>query len=484
MGKRLYLVSEKPIGKRIAIIAVAIAIVVIGSLLPTPQGLSETGKMSIVLLLSGLFLWVTEPIPIFISGLAIMLLLPVCGISPFLDTVDPETGSVSTGIWANFTSSVLFFIIASFGITAALLKTKIPTKMVFALLNLANGSSRAVVGAFMAVAGFLSLFISDLPCVALLTSIAVRSILDIQKAVPGHSNLGKALMIGITYAAVVGGQAIPSGSAMNVMTIGMLASQTGISISFLGWSAICLPISVVLLVVCWLSVTTIFKLEPIEKSTLEEVRRRNETAGKLDAFDWKVICILLFTFSLWIASNWTGWDITAIAIVCLILLFIPGLDILTVEEYISSVSWAIVLLIGSVQSIAAGVRDSGGANWLFSQMFGSLTVTATPLVTLAAGFLPLLKILIPIGPAFIAIALIPLAEMAPMLGISPVVFAIMVGVNASTTFIMGIDSCNLLSYRYRFWTLVDFFKAGIVPTIAMILLHATILVPLVSLAGY
>ena len=82
----------------------------------------------------------------------------------------------------------------------------------------------------MVSAAVLSFFISDLPCTALFAGIAVSSILKIEGCEPGKSNLGRALMIGITYASVVGGQSIPSGSAMNIMAMNVLAANTGIEI--------------------------------------------------------------------------------------------------------------------------------------------------------------------------------------------------------------------------------------------------------------
>ena len=470
--------------KRFACLGIACAIVALGWLAPTPEGLSFAGKMALALMVAGIFLWVTEPVPVAISGLVIMALLPAFGILPFLNVTDAATGATTIGVWGNFISNVIFFILASFGITAALLKTKIPTKIVFALLRLTRGNARATIGAFMAAAALLSLFISDLPCTALFTGIAVSSILRVQGCARGSSNLGKALMIGITYASVVGGQAIPSGSAMNVMAMNVLAAHTGVSVSFLGWTAICLPITLVLLVFCWASVVLVFKPEPIAEETRERIERQGREAGRLEALDWKVIAIVAFTFALWVASNWTGWDINAIAVLCLVLFFVPGIDVLTWREYVASVSWNIVLLIGCVQAIAGGVREQGAASWLFGSTVGTMTVSGGTVVAATAGLLPLLRLICPVGPAFIAICLIPLAGMAPALGVSPVVFAVIVGVNASTTFLMGVDSNNMLSHRHGYWNMVDFFRAGIIPTLAMVALHATVLSPLVALAGY
>ena len=448
--------SQAPAGgaaaKRAACVAVAVVLVAAAWLGPTPEGLTEAGKMSLALMVAGIFLWVTEPVPVAISGLVMMVLMPVFGVLEF-----------NGGVWSGFISSVIFFILASFGITAALLKTKIPTKIVFALMRLTKGNARATVGAFMVSAAVLSFFISDLP---------------------GKSNLGRALMIGITYASVVGGQSIPSGSAMNIMAMNVLAANTGIEISFLDWTAICMPIALVLLAACWLSVTLVFRPEPISAATMACIEEKGRAVGRLEALDWKVLGIMGVTFALWIASNWTGWDATAIAVLCLVLFFLPGLDVLTWREYTASVSWNIVLLIGCVQSLSGGVKEQGAASWLFGSTVGKLAVSGGAVVGATAALLPLLRLVIPVGPAFIAICLIPLASLSAAFGVSPVVFTVIVAANASTTFLMGVDSNNMLSFRYGYWKMTDFFKAGVLPTLAMVVLHATVLAPLVAAVGY
>ena len=393
------------LGKRLALIGVAVAIIVIAHFLPTPEGLSYAGKMAIALMVSGIVLWVTEPVPMAISGLALMCLMPGFGIFPYNGT---------PGVWANFISNVIFFILASFGITSALLKTKIPTKIVFTLMHITKGNAKLTVLMFMVATAVISAFVSNLPCTALFAGIAVSSILKIEGCEPGKSNLGRALMIGITYASVVGGQSIPSGSAMNIMAMNVLAANTGIEISFLDWTAICMPIALVLLAACWLSVTLVFRPEPISAATMACIEEKGRAVGRLETLDWKVLGIMGVTFALWIASNWTGWDATAIAVLCLVLFFLPGLDVLTWREYTASVSWNIVLLIGCVQSIAGGIKEQGAASWLFGATVGKMAVSAFAVVAATAVALPLMRLIIPVGPALIAISLIPLAGMGPV----------------------------------------------------------------------
>ena len=96
--------TTKSIPVRIAWIVVAVAILVIAVLIPTPEGLTEGGKMSIALIVAGIVLWVTEPIDMAISAICLMVLMP------FFHVYDS-----TQLIWTNFISSVIFFVLASFG---------------------------------------------------------------------------------------------------------------------------------------------------------------------------------------------------------------------------------------------------------------------------------------------------------------------------------------------------------------------------------
>ena len=79
----------------------------------------------------------------------------------------------------------------------------------FALLQLTRGNSRATIGAFMVAAAILSFLISDLPCTALFTGIAVSSILKVQGCACGVVQPGQGPHDRHHVRSVVGGQAIP-----------------------------------------------------------------------------------------------------------------------------------------------------------------------------------------------------------------------------------------------------------------------------------
>lgn len=470
------MLKDKPVATRFTCVLAAVAIVLTALVLPLPEGLTFPGKMSLALLIAGLVLWVAEPVPFAITGIAIMILLPVFGILPF-------SGSGAT-VWVAWVSSVIFFVMASFGLSAALLKTKIPMRIVAFLLRFTRGNPKAIIFAFMAATFVCSMFISDLPCSALLSGIAVSSVLEVEGAEPGKSRFGRALMISIPYAACIGGEALPSGSSMNIMAMGMLQSSMDISISFFDWAVICTPIALVLLVVAWASVVLVNKPDSLSSETLERLQRFSQDKEPFDALDWKVLGIFALVFGLWLASNWTGWDLTAIALLGLVLCFVPGIDVLSWQEFVDSVSWNVILLIGSVQALAGGIREQGSASWFLNASLGKLALGAAALVGATAVIIPIIRLFIPVGPALIGTTLVPLCLMGQEFGVSPVFFTIVVAISASTSFANGLESASMVVYRHGYWTLIDYFKSGIIPTIALMVLHATVLLPLVTAMGY
>ena len=471
------MLKDKSAAVRLACVLVAAAIVVAAMALPAPEGLSFAGKMSLALLVAGIVLWVAEPVPFAVTGIAIMILLPAFGILPF-------SSGEGTTVWLAWVSSVIFFVLASFGLSAALLKTKIPMRIVSFLLRFTKGNERRVIFAFMAAAFVCSMFISDLPCSALFAGVAVSSVLEIEGAEPGKSRFGRALMISIPYAACIGGQALPSGSSMNVMAMGMLETSMGIQISFLDWAVICTPIAVALLFVAYLSIVVVHKPEPLSQATLDRIAEFAANKERFDALDWKVLAVFALTFALWLGSNWTGWDLTGIALLGLVLCFVPGMDVLTWDEFVDSVSWNVILLIGSVQALAGGIREQGSASWFLQASIGKLAVGSTLLVGATAVIVPLIRLFIPVGPALIGTTLVPLCMIGETFGVSPVFFTIVVAISASTSFANGLESASMVVYKYKYWTLVDYFKSGVIPTVALMVLHATVLLPLVTARGY
>ena len=370
-----------------------------------------------------------------------------------------------------------------------------PAKIVFSLMHLTKGNAKTTVLMFMIATGVVSAFVSNLPCAALFAGIAMSNVIELEQKNAGadtkHTkNLGKALMIGIPYAAIMGGMITPAGSALNIMTINMLRNATdGVaSIAFLDWVIMCAPIAIVLLFVAWASVVLVFKTDRISDATVAAIRESGASIGKLDAFDWKALVIILGMIAAWIASNWTGWDATAIAVIGMALFFLPGhrraqLEGVRLQRAVEHRAAHRLRAVHRRRHQAARAPRPGCsapplASW--ARRPGALDRRDVAVVHAASAPHR------PGGPGASSPSASSRWPAWPRrMGASAGhVFAIIIAYNANASFLLGVDSSNMMTYKYGQWTMKDFVVAGIIPTVAMVLLHTFALAPLVAMVGY
>lgn len=440
---------------------------------PVPNGLTAAGMRAIGLLFMGITLWITEAMPVSITALLLMILMPSLGIMEIDD------------IWKSFSSSIIFFIIAAFGVTGAMLKTKIPHRIVSKILDWAQNSSRKVVLGFVAGTAVLSSIISNTAACILFMGLALALLKANGDPKPGTSALGKCLMIGIPWAAMFGGIGTPIGNVMNIMGMTMLEEATGIRITFPEWMAVGYPILLLMVLFSSWWLCAFFKPEPISTQAIKRVKSTLHENKKWDLLDKKVVILLGAMFICWFASSWISvLDTTVIAVVGLVIMFLPGVNILTKDEFLEAASWDVVLMVGGVTALVAGILNTGAIDYIVTATLGSVAAWPVVLVVFAVSLLAtLLHVVIPSGPAVLALTLIPMLAVADITGISPVVFCMIIVFWSGCEFILPIDFIPLLTFGKGYYSFTDMAKVGIVNDLFMVVLTAVLVLPLVALVG-
>src|SRR5690606_35296515 len=151
------------------------------------------------------------------------------------------------------------------------------------------------------------------------------------------SNFGKAVMLGIPIAALIGGVGTPAGSSINLLGLEIIVQQGGEQISFIEWMAIGIPMVVVLVpLTAWILV----RMFPPEFATigamadLEEERRQ---IGPISPEEWKLIAIMSVMFVLWVLTSWPELypaplaplsNIFLVSMLGGITLFLPGINLI------------------------------------------------------------------------------------------------------------------------------------------------------------
>lgn len=457
-----------PLPQRLIGIGLAALFIVVSYVIPGSEALSHEGTMALGLLLGLAALWATSALPIGTTALLTLILLPVLGI------VDPGQA------FAGFTTPTLFFIIAVFSLPVIIMKTRWGARLLSVLLKRTGSDSRKLVLGFMVATALVSTVTSDVPCTVLFLGFAL-AILKAADATPRSSNLGTCLMIAIPVASVTGGIATPAGSSFNVMAMGIMQQVTGDTISFFDWIVVGLPITVIMIPVLWFFITAIVKPEPITDACLRSILDEAAKAKRIEPFEIKVLGIVVLLIILWILGTWLPvLNVTAVALIGLVVMFLPGMNLLTWKEFQDSVPWGIVIMCGAIMTLGGVVQNTGGAGFLASLITNS-GITAIGFLGSMAILMTLVYLLhtvCPIGAAILGIFIPIFVTLCAGFGISPVVPTISLAVVVAGNVLLPVNPTVMLTYGEGYYTFGDMFKTGIIPAIVLIAL-ITLWVPFI-----
>lgn len=446
------------VGLVLSVIAMAIACMVPGS-----ESLSHEGAMGLGIMATAVILWICGTFPAGITGILVLVLAGVFQVVP-LKTV-----------FGGFGGTTIFFVIGVFSLTILMMKTNLGQRLTRKLIKWAGPNSKKLVLAFMIGCALISSVMTDTGAVV----ITMGLILPFLEAIghkPGNSNLGKCLLIGVAFAAIMGGFCTPAGHSMNVLAMGMMQEMSGVSVGFLQWMMIGVPFAVVMIPICWVFLVKILKPEPITQENIDQILAETSDLGKLSSMEIKSLVLLIGIPVLWVLGNWIPvLDTTTVAVIGLAVMFLPGVNLLTWGDMQKGVPWDIVLMLGGILSLGGILGATGGAAFIANLFLSSgvLNMSALAALLLIAAFAYLLHTVLPVAPAILTIFLPPLFVFAETLGISPAVPMLIVVAVVSGNFILPLNPTITVAYAKGYFSFGDVAKAGFIPAI----LFVAILVP-------
>jgi sodium-dependent dicarboxylate transporter 2/3/5 len=343
-------------------LSIALVAGIIVTLALSATGLTPAGRRMAGLFVAVLVLWAGEALPVAVTALLALALQPILGIATVRAT------------WTSFISPVFFFVLAMYLLAAAIHSSGVDRRFTLWLLSRAGTEPRRVLWALMAGCAAFSTVMSDLVVCTVFTAVAA-GVLDRAKILPG-SSFGKAVMIGIPIASFIGGVATPAGSTVNVLGIQFIEEYGKFRVPFLSWTAIGIPMVVLLLPVAYWA---ILRASPPELSAVgdgRDVARERAEMGPLSLNEKKILGIFSVLIVLWIASTWVpAFDLALVALAGSIALFLPGIGFLTWKEAEKGVGWDSLIMIGGVTSLGAASVSTGLAKWMVDVGAGRARLT-------------------------------------------------------------------------------------------------------------
>ncbi|MGE0553992.1 MAG: DASS family sodium-coupled anion symporter [Gemmatimonadales bacterium] len=450
--------------------AAAVAALILA--LPLPAGLSPEGRRMGVVFAITLILWVTEAIPIAVTALLGLALQPLFGVATL------------QAAFTSFISTVFFFVIAMFCIAQAFISTGLDRRFALWLLARAGTDSRRVLLAFLVGPAVLSSVVSDVPCTAIFMAVAV-GLLDRVGAKPGASRFGQAVMMGIPIAAFIGGVATPAGSSINVLALDFIQRYGHVTVPFLYWMAIGIPLAVLLVPVAWWALLRFYPPE-MERIDLGDLVAERARLGPLTAPEKKVLVILGLMLTFWILNTWFKQiDVALVAVLGATTMFLPGIRLFTWKEVERGTGWEVLLMVGGVTSLGAAAVETGLAKWVVDAALGGLGQGSPWLIVAGIStFTVLIHLILTIVPVIVAVVIPPITLLAAEAGHNPALYALPVAFTASCAFLLPLDAVPLVTYAKGYYRMLDMLKPGIVISLAWIVVMTGLMVVLGPALGF
>jgi sodium-dependent dicarboxylate transporter 2/3/5 len=330
-------------------------------MLPAPAGMPAEAWRTTALVVLMATWWMTQALPLTATALLPFLAFPLMGVMSAGETA------------AAYYSPILFLVLGGAIIALAIERTGLHRRLALAIVKRGGSTPAAMLFAFMTATAILSLIVSNTATTLIMIPIAV-AVLGAARIEPGHTaGFAGALAMGIAFAASIGGLGTLVGSPTNAIAAGIIERSTGLRIDFLTWAIYGLPLVALAIPLCWLILMKVQRVQPDDF----------DPAAALDGIgeirDWstaekRLVPLIAVVVALWIAVPFLTpflpkdslTDGTVAVAAALLLFVIPdgtGRAILNWDEA-NRAPWGVIMLFGGGLALAAGIGESGLADWL------------------------------------------------------------------------------------------------------------------------
>lgn len=209
---------------------------VAAALLPPPGGLSPDAWSTAGIAVMMAVWWMSGALPLAATALAPLVLAPLFGLGPI--------GAVAGA----YVHPLLFLFLGGFLIGRAIERWGLHRRIALWILGLVGDAPERLIGGVMLATAFLSLWISNTASAIVMLPIAASLTLGRSEG----DRFSTALMLGVAYAATIGGMGSLIGTPPNALFAAYVGQTYGRDIGFAQWAAVGLPVAGLLLGAAWI----------------------------------------------------------------------------------------------------------------------------------------------------------------------------------------------------------------------------------------
>ncbi len=465
------------------VLAVAVYLAIPADVSGDPaRGLGQPGRAVAAVGVLMAVLWVTEALPIPITALLPLALFPLLT----LNTVTIRETA------APYAHELIFLFMGGFMIALAMQRWNLHRRIALGTILLVGTRPHRLVAGFMAASAFLSMWVSNTATMVMMLPIALsvielvrRHLAEIRggwQPTPGAPfHFALCLLLGIAYAASIGGIGTLIGTPPNLLLAAFVSGEYGIKISFARWMGVGIPLVAVFLPLTWLLLTRV--VYPIRLPGIpggrDLILREFRAMGPMSRGEKIVAVVFALTALAWItrpyllvplkvagATPLAGLTDTGIAMTGALLLFVLPVDwkhgIFALSwRQAAALPWGILILFGGGLSLASAITATGVAEFLGHRV-GALAYLPLPVLMVFVITLIVFLTELTSNTATIAAFLPILGAVAVGLHVNPILLTVPAAIAASCAFMMPVATPpNALVFSSGEITIPQMCKAGL-----------------------
>ncbi|MEM9809789.1 MAG: DASS family sodium-coupled anion symporter [Pseudomonadota bacterium] len=365
-------------------------------MLPTPATLSLEAWVVVALLLLMAAWWVTEAIPIPITSLLPLVVLPGFGVMPMADAS------------ASYFHPVVVLLFGGFLAATAVERWRLHERLALLTIIRAGSGRKSLIAGFLVASALLSAWISNTATSIMLMPVALSVAYELNAKRGERSPLTIAIVLAVAYGASIGGLATPIGTPTNLIVMGALEDIGDERLSFARWMMIGVPTVALMIPATWFVLTR--GLPPAastEGAPQEIIRHRLQALGPWSTPEIRTLFVFGTMAFFWVFRRAFLQDLAVfgvqpfahvtdamIAIAGSIAMFLVpsgcsqrlGSMLLNWETAVR-IPWGVLLLFGGGLSVASAVTATGLGPWLGDQMTGLSPLSPVLIIVILTSFM-------------------------------------------------------------------------------------------------
>ena len=329
-----------------------------------PNTISYEAWIVASLLLLMTFWWLTEAIPLSITAILPLIVIPSFTNVNISDVAKP------------YANPVIFLLLGGFILGLGFQKSNLHLRFAMLVLKKIGSTKKRILGGIILSTAFLSMWISNTATCLLMLPIVV-SILD-KMEIKNDFLYKKILLLAIAYSASIGGIATLVGTAPNAIFAGFLMENYNLEINFIDWMKFSLPLVFLLITILWFFFNFFIENKNIPISKNNFIEDQYKKLGPFSSKEKITMIILLLTIFLWLSKKFINSALSinltdsSIALFGSLLFFIipyERYNFVLNKSWFKEIPWNILILFGGGLSLASSINSSGLANLISESLF-------------------------------------------------------------------------------------------------------------------